>query len=251
MELIFLGRGSSSNIIDGNTSAYFIDKSNLFLIDCGESVYAKLIENNILEGINNVYLMVTHTHPDHFGSAGNLAINYYFGSNKTKKIYIILPKRAKHKRNIKMLLKHSGCKGTFNFIKENMFDNMYSSFKSIRYVKTDHCDALNCYGLIFTTENGLVYYSGDTRDPKILKALIASGEPIDKIYIDTTEKDPVHLDIKTINSIVPDELKSRVYCMHLKDDKIIELAQSLGFNVVETIKQDKGSFGRKLIPNKE
>lgn len=246
MDLNFLGRGASSNVKEGNTSAYFIDNGDLFLIDCGESVYAKLIENNILEGIDNIYLMITHTHPDHFGSAGNLAINYFYKNKMKKKIHIILPKKAKHKRNIKMILKYSGCKGTFDYINEKKFDNMYNSFISIRYVKTDHCDAINCYGIIFTTQNGLVYYSGDTRNANILKALIASGEVIDKIYIDTTEKDPVHLDINTISSIVPEELKSHVYCMHFKDDKIIELAQSLGFNVVETIEGRKKELIKKL-----
>lgn len=157
-----------------------------------------------------------------------------------KKIHIIVPKKTNHKKNIKKALKFFGCKKRiFDFIKENKIDNMYNSFISIRYVKTDHCDDLKCYGLIFTTQNGIVYYSGDTRDSKILKALIASGEVIDKIYIDTTEKDPVHLDINTINSIVPEELKSHVYCMHFKDDEIIKLAQSLGFNIVETIEGRK------------
>lgn len=76
--------------------------------------------------------------------------------------------------------------------------------------------------------------------------LIASGETIDKIYIDTTEKDQVHLDINTINSIVPEELKSHVYCMHFKDDEIIKLAQSLGFNIVETIEGRKKELIKSL-----
>lgn len=101
MELNFLGRGASSNVKEGNTSAYFIDNGDLFLIDCGESVYAKLIENNVLEGVNNIYLMVTHTHPDHFGSAGNLAINYFY-KNKMKKKNILY---CQKKQSIREILK--------------------------------------------------------------------------------------------------------------------------------------------------
>ena len=46
-------------------------------------------------------------------------------------------------------------------------------------------------------------------------------------------------DMGLLNIIVPEELKSHVYCMHFKDDEIIKLAQSLGFNIVETIEERK------------
>ena len=42
MELKFLGRGAAFNPKENNNSAYFIEKNNLFLIDCGESVFKKV-----------------------------------------------------------------------------------------------------------------------------------------------------------------------------------------------------------------
>ncbi len=44
MELTFLGRGAAFNPKEGNNSAYFIEKDELFLIDCGERIFDKLID---------------------------------------------------------------------------------------------------------------------------------------------------------------------------------------------------------------
>ena len=128
----------------------------------------------------------------------------------------------------------------YNYINEKAFDNQYKTFKNIRYVETNHCDELNCYGILFSTENGIVYYSGDTREIKAIKSLIDSGQPIDKLYIDTTSSNfpgNVHLYIGILQKEIPSELKNRVYCMHLNNDNCIEQAKELGFNVVEIQKQ--------------
>lgn len=85
----------------------------------------------------------------------------------------------------------------------------------------------------------MVYYSGDTREINTVKALIASGQPIDKLYIDTTTANfpgNVHLYIGILQEAIPDELKERVYCMHLNNDSCIEQAKASGFNVVENQK---------------
>lgn len=85
-----------------------------------------------------------------------------------------------------------------------------------------------------------MYYSGDTREINTVKALIDSGQPIDKLYIDTTTANypgNVHLYIGILQETIPEELKDRVYCMHLNNDSCIELAKGLGFNVVNTTKE--------------
>ena len=43
MNLLFLGRGAAFNPKEGNTSAYFLENNQLFLIDCGESVFERII----------------------------------------------------------------------------------------------------------------------------------------------------------------------------------------------------------------
>ena len=102
------------------------------------------------------------------------------------------------------------------------------------------CNELDCYGLIFNTNDGIVYYSGDTRDSSIIKSLIDSDEKIDKMYIDTTDvniPDNVHLYIGILKDIIPENLKNRVYCMHLNSDDCIKRATEYGFNVVNIRKE--------------
>ncbi len=44
MNLTFLGSGACFYPALHNTSAYFIYNNNLFLLDCGETVYQRLLE---------------------------------------------------------------------------------------------------------------------------------------------------------------------------------------------------------------
>lgn len=239
MELNFLGRGSAFNPKEGNNSAYFIDNNDLYLVDCGENIFERLIDSNILTNINAINLMITHTHSDHIGSLGSLVMYSFY--NLHKPVNIILPEKANHLPNIESVLKGFGClEGMYNYVSQKKYDGKNKTFQSIRYVETDHCDELCCYGLLFTTKDGIVYYSGDTREINNVKALLASGQKIDKIYIDTTSADfpgNVHLYIGVLQSVIPEDLKNHVYCMHLNDDSCIEQAKNLGFNVVELDKE--------------
>ena len=233
MELSFIGRGAAFNPKEGNNSAFFIENNQLFLIDCGENIYERIMERGILQNIENINLMITHTHSDHVGSLGTLIMYSYFVMHKP--LNIVLPENAKHLPNIEKILDGFGCtENMYKFIDEKDLDFKFSTFNNIRYVETSHCDELDSYGLMFYTDKGVIYYSGDTRETNTLKKLIESGQPIDKIYMDTTTADypeNIHLYIGYLNKAVPDELKSRVYCMHLNNDSCIKQALDLGFNI--------------------
>ncbi len=237
MEINFLGRGSAFNPKEGNNAGYFIQNDELFLIDIGEDVFSKLIEQNVLENINQINLMITHTHSDHIGSIGSLIAYSYYILNKP--VNIILPKKAKHLPNIQSILDAFGIhKDWYSYVTEKRYDNKYESFDSIRYVETSHTNALNSYGLIFTTKEGIVYYSGDTNETRIIEELINSGEKIDKIYIDTTNlnyEDNPHLYIGFLKEKIPNDMVDRVYCMHLNSDECTKEASEYGFNVVKVL----------------
>ena len=97
MELIFLGRGAAFNPKEGNTSAYFIEGRELFLIDCGESVFSKLMELDLLNEIDRVNLLITHTHSDHIGSLGSLVMYSFYVLQKP--LNIILPNQEEYLKN--------------------------------------------------------------------------------------------------------------------------------------------------------
>lgn len=235
MELQFLGRGAAFNPKEGNNSAYFIEDNQLFLIDCGESVFARIVAKDLLSGMDNINLLITHTHSDHIGSLGSLVMYSYYTLGKP--INIIMKKSAKHLPNIKKILTGFGCTPKmYKFVAEEDYDNKFTTFQALRYIETNHCVELNSYGILFTTTKGLVYYSGDTRDLEPVKKIIESKQSIDKLYIEvSTENFPgtAHLYIEILKEQIPPSLRSKVYCMHFNNDECIERARTAGFNVVE------------------
>lgn len=235
MELLFLGRGSAFNISEGNNSAYFIDKNELFLIDCGESVFERIVENNLLDSVSCVNVMITHTHSDHVGSIGSLIMYCYYVIHKS--INIIISKDSLYKNDIIDLIRIFGCTSDmYSIVYDDEFDGKYDLFSSVRFLETNHVLQIPSYGILFNTNNGIVYYSGDTSDLDNVSNLINSDKIIDKIYVDTTSSDVannVHVYIGELNKLIPFYLKDKVYCMHINDNKCIDMALEYGFNIVK------------------
>ena len=240
MELKFLGRGAAFNPKERNTSAFFIENKQLFLIDCGESVFEKLVLNELLCDIDCVNLMITHTHSDHIGSLGTLVMYSYYMLGKP--VNIVVKEDEKYINDIKKVIAGFGITNEmYAFIDEKMLDNKYNSFSSIRYIDTKHYDGLNCYSIIMNTVAGLIYYSGDTREMTQMNTVIQSGQEIEKLYVDVTSADfsgNPHLFIGDLNKLIPNEMREKVSCMHFNNDDCINLARNYGFQVVEVYSKE-------------
>ena len=242
MNLKFLGRGGSDNQLQGNNSAYFIEDRSLFLIDCGENIFEKILEKEILKEIDRIYLFITHTHSDHVGSIGSLLFHCYF--SKKIELNLVIPSDALHLKDIKELLRIYGCyEDWYKIIDPNELDNKFSSFNTIRYMRTKHVIYIPAYGILFDTNDGLVYYSGDSSEINNIKKLLKSNQKIDKIYLDVTtsnidesnEEQHVHYFIGKANEEIDYSLRNKFYCMHFNNNKCIEKAKEYGFNVVKLI----------------
>ena len=235
MKLKFLGKGGSDNQLQGNTSAFFTENKCLFLIDCGENIFQRILSQKLLNDIDKIYLFITHTHSDHVGSIGSLLFHCYF----VKKIEfnIVLPSNALHYSDIKELLRiYGACEDWYKIIEPKELENKFNSFNKIEYMETKHVEQISCYGILFDTDNGIVYYSGDTREINNIKELIKSGKKIDKIYIDCTTtniENNVHYYVGKANEEIDESIKNKVYCMHFNKPECIKVAKSYGFNVVE------------------
>lgn len=239
MELNFLGRGAAFNPKEGNTSAFFIDNNELFLIDCGESIFKEIIENNILNNIEKINIMITHTHCDHIGSIGSLIMYSYYKLNN--KVNIIVPKEKKeYISNLLSIINLFGCsKDMYNTKYDIEYSNKYNVFQHISFVTTKHVDNLECFSIVFNTKDGIIFYSGDTKEINLLIKIINSNQKIDKIYIDTTTDNypnNAHLNIEIIHNNIPFELKNKVYCMHINNYECIKLIEKYGFNIVKIYK---------------
>lgn len=81
MRMIFLGTGGAHDISWGNSSALLSWQNKTFLIDCGFTVYPKLVENHLVELIDAV--VITHVHDDHIGSLSAFLYHRHFISRKS------------------------------------------------------------------------------------------------------------------------------------------------------------------------
>ena len=237
MELSFLGRGAGFYPIEGSTSSYFIDNGEMFLIDSGESIFQTILNKKILDSVSKVNLFITHTHSDHVGSLGSLIL--YTFAVKKKDVSIIIDENMTYLPSIRSLLVIYGLTDNmYHFTDASEYDGKYSLFTKVRYVKTKHCDELESCGILFETDKGLVFYSGDMNNISPLLDIIKSGRPIDKIYIDSNgdrKPGPHHISIHQVNDVVPSELRPRIYCMHFNNSACITEAQGYGFVVVDLV----------------
>lgn len=238
MKLNFTGRGAMLYPEEGNTAAYFESENEFFLIDCGEDVAAKLIADKKLTKEKEYYLLITHTHSDHIGSLGTLQQYLYWCCGK--KLNIVISEQMGYKKEMQGILDGFGLvPGTYEFVGEEELDNKFKGFQSIRFVQSNHGDVpIASCAIVISAEEGRILYTGDIADSTIIKEFIAFNgiQNIDKMYIDTSlNKSPVHLSLEELISVVPPILRSKVYCMHINDRKLLSLIAESGFQIVHTI----------------
>lgn len=237
MELKFLGRGAMLYPEEGNTSCYMEDENNFFLIDCGTPIADKLILQGKLREDKNYYVFITHTHCDHIGSLATLIAYLTYKCNYNK-LNIVYDDNVEFLDDIKLYLKavHSA-PTNYNIIKtKELPRNKF--FKKVEFIKTFHTSSLKSCGLIFDTEDGKVLYTSDIKNEEPVIEFINNNPDFSRIYIDTSiSENPAHLDIETVNRIIPEELHNRVYCMHINDKRIIKKIKKYGFHVVKIEKK--------------
>ena len=224
--LNFIGIGSAFNTSLGNNSAYIKDKDSLLLIDCGGTVFHKLQEINLLQGVQNFYIIITHTHPDHIGSLGDTIFYSYYILNKIP--IIIYPNKEVMENYLRIIGVTPEMYKLISQDKVTLRDKSLGNF-NIEFINSSHVDTMAAYSFLLTISENTIYYSGDSNN--IEKDIITRfiNKEIDYIYQDTCGLDYKgngHLYIKKLSSLIPLECRDRVYCMHLdghiSEEEILE-----------------------------
>ena len=152
MKINFWGIGSAWNIEYDNTSAYIKKENKMILIDCGETIARKIIENNVLDGIDELYILISHTHLDHVGSLGTLL--FYSKYNKKIQNKIILPNDPQYIANLKEYLKIVDISDEVDFTDSNILKQVFE-FKSFNILRVTHVKSLPCYCFVFEDDENL------------------------------------------------------------------------------------------------
>ena len=241
--LKFLGSGGAFNVTRGNTSAYMEYAGELFLFDCGEDVFAKLVKSNILEKKSRVNIFITHLHSDHVGSLGTLIAYLYYKvyNQDMSNICVYFPSES-----IAEYLELQGIHRSYYNLFVNKWDELFipnlRKQPEYSFYETTHTDQLNYKGSINTysiefmlIDEFSIFYSGDTNS---FHEKLANIHNYDCIYQEVTMLDnvPVHLSYKKLLETTKDltkEEKQKIYLMHLDEEFDVEQAKADGFHVVE------------------
>lgn len=254
--LKFIGRGSCANMKEGNNSAYIKEGDTFLLLDCGCLTTNRIIKSNLLDGIKNIYILITHFHDDHVGSLGSLLLhcryvlgiipNVYFEDKQylvnflamqgilEDEVYMYMTNRYIDDMNLNysaIPTKH------YEFYKPSN-ETVYSSEITKTVVMTNY---FKCYGYYFAKSNGereneYAYYSGDSNSiPESIMDIFKNYDSF-VLYQDvclSKEHGYAHLPLSKLCELIPDRLRYKVYCMHLDSNELITKCKEEGFNVVK------------------
>jgi len=239
MELKFIGRGSAFNVREGNTSAYYKDElGNMLLIDCGETVFSRIVKLNLLGDVKNLYVAITHLHPDHVGSLGSLIFYCYYIAHINVFIVDIENEYDEDEYPLGEYLRISGIETKMYSLVDTV---IIGELNHIDICKTTHKPNMLSSMLLYyerpnkNTGVRTTVYTGDTNDITRICEFVRSDR-INKIYCDcclADYPDNPHLSLNTLANFIPISHRNKIWCMHFDCDAAIKKAKDLGFNVVE------------------
>lgn len=212
-ENIFTFLGKDDGFGDKNNSAYLEINDELFLIDCGFTVFNEVKNKFDFNKYKNISVIITHLHNDHAGSLSQLILYLWF----------IYKKRTNVITNCVHMKEYLEITGTPSVAYE-----IRNSIENLRFIKTEHTDYLDAYGFVLNIDGKKILYTGDTQ---VLTPFLPYLDNLDELYIDVSKFGGAHLKIDDIlddlKQIKAKEIK--IIPMHMDDKDYIEkLVSSLG-----------------------
>lgn len=232
--LTFIGRGAAFNPAEGNTAAYVRENGRLFLIDCGETVFERLMERQILAEVTEVSVALSHLHSDHCGSLGSLVFYCCFVLHCRAQIVLPLAETA-FVNSVRNLLAQFGIPDAYYECVDASALSGFRSFSSFQYVKTAHDPRLTCFSFVLETKKGGVFYSADTNRTDELISFLQAHDQIAAIYMEATETDSpgnIHLSLDKLRAALPEKAMEKTRLIHLSSANCMQKAKEMGFSIV-------------------
>lgn len=206
----FLGKGGAFDL-ETNSCAYFEYGNELYIIDVGENTFKAIKEFIDKSNYKAVNVLITHTHADHVNGLSTLSHYLYY----IKNIPLVLKLHRDMVYSVEYLFSINGNpKEQYRIEELNCQTTICQSLGNLHwhYIKTEHVDNLDCFGIYIGYKGYRIYYSGDSKSlPK---------EVVDKIiydkvthyYQDISLSDyegNVHMSEKVFNETVKPLIKNK------------------------------------------
>lgn len=237
--LTFTGIGSAFNPTLYNTSCYYKEGNKLLLIDCGSDTYRRLCESNVLDGITDIYVCITHTHQDHIGSLGTLIADCSIVNNRN--ITLVLDPDKEYRNQIFTTLLYAGVKKDIDYKVRKDLKHVFDAIDNVTFYTVSHCDSLISKAYIFyLSSHEIIIYSGDSNDiEKVLDMCHDLGYyKFKQAYIDCNldkiskyKNSKPHELLAELIKAIPNDKRHLFTVIHYDSNKCRTIAKRNGFNV--------------------
>ena len=225
MKLNFIGIGGAFYTELGCYAAYIKEEDKILFIDYGLDTFDKTIRYNLLNGINKIYVIITHMHGDHVG--GLATFIQYAAIALNIKVKILDNSDTFSEKLIALLDIMAVDKSFYEIVKKEEFDFSFD----VNLRKTKHTPMLECYSIIFSKNNVKTLYTGDSNEIDYLK-LVVNDPKYEDIYTEIGEAISVHMDYKEIMKMD----KTKITLMHIESEELYNKIKDKGFNIPEYLK---------------
>lgn len=162
MHIKFIGTGGAFDHELGNSSALVALDGNHILIDCGYSIYPRLVEKGVIDSID--YLLITHLHDDHAGSLATTILHRMHMGHRPGKMTILYPDQA-YKEQVCAYL-------SFSLVDPKDYVRFLpiQEVSGIGAIDTTnlHKSGMQSFAYYFYNEAEIMLYSGDIGRPEVL-----------------------------------------------------------------------------------
>lgn len=257
----FTGYGAGNNPTMGSNSAYIMTPDDgMILLECGETVFARMINLKDFQRAQWLTIIVSHTHSDHAGSLGNMVLYNYQVLNRP---VTIIAGGMRQKSELRSLLKAFGvprkayCMLTHKDVmrtSRNYARSLHLCPLGVYMPATSHVPELACHSVIMTSsesvdankdDDQVLFWSGDTNDP-FIGIYVLKEQPNMRSYVEVCgEANPYHTSLDEIeyclDLMTQDDVRAKwryrkqITLMHFDSEATLRRAEKLGYSIPKLV----------------